>query len=175
MQIKEFCLSNFNLNVIYHLASSDGVLFKNGFDMVRAGMMLYTDKNFETISLKSRVLDIQNLNAFESAGYSAIFRAEKKTKIAVVGIGYGDGVFRNITSKGYVLINGNFAKIVAVCMDSILVDVTNLDVQIYDEVVLIGKSKDKQIFICDMASWCDTIDYEIIVRLSQRVERKYIF
>ena len=174
LKIKDFCLSNFNLNAIYHLASSDGILFKNGFDMVRAGMMLYTDKNFQTITLKSRILDIQYLNPHESAGYLAIFRAKEKTKIAVVGIGYGDGIFRNIVNKGYVLINNKYAKIVAVCMDTMLVDVTNISAKIYDEVVLIGKSGDKQIFICDMASWCDTIDYEIIVRLADRIERRYI-
>ena len=175
MHIKQFLLSEFNLNAIYHLANSDGILYKNGFDMVRAGMVLYTDKNYQTLSLKTRVLDIQFLNPYESAGYSAVFRAKSKTKLAAIGIGYGDGIMRNIAGKGYVLINNKYAKIVAVCMDTILVDVTQIDVHIYDEVILIGKSKDKQIFICDVARWCDTIDYEIIVRLADRIERRYIF
>ena len=137
-------------------------------------MILYTDKNYQTISLKSRVLDIQILNQNETAGYGAIFVAKQKTKLAIVGIGYGDGIFRNIAKNGYVLINNKFAKIVAVCMDTIIADVTNIDVRIYDEVIIIGKSRDKQIFICDVAKWCDTIDYEIMVRLSERVERRYI-
>lgn len=172
--IKQFILSNFNLNAVYHLANSDGILMKNGFDMVRAGMILYSDKNYQTISLKSRVLDIQILSQNETAGYGAIFVAKQKTKLAIVGIGYGDGIFRNIVKNGYVLINNKFAKIVAVCMDTLIADVTNIDVKIFDEVILIGKSKDKQIFICDVARWCDTIDYEIIVRLSSRITRKYI-
>lgn len=174
LEIKQFILSRFNLNAMYHLASSDGISHKNGFDMVRAGMMLYTDKKYQTITLKSRVIDIQFLNPNETAGYAGIFKAKQKTKLAIVGIGYGDGIIRNIVKKGYVLINNNYAKIVAVCMDTILVDVTKFEVHIFDEVILIGKSKDKQIFICDVASWCDTIDYEIIVRLSDRVERRYI-
>ena len=175
LQVKEFCFKNFNLNVIYHLASSDGILLKNGFDMVRAGMLLYTDKSFQTITLKSEILDIQYLNKFESAGYRGVFRADKKSKIAIIGIGYGDGIFRNIVKNGYVLINDKFAKIIAICMDTMLVDVTDFDVSVQDEVVLIGRCQNKQIFICDMAKWCDTIDYEIIVRLANRIERKYVF
>ena len=174
LEMKQFILERFNLNAIYHLANSDGLFSKNGFDMVRAGMAIYTDKKYPTITLKSKVLEMQNLNPFESAGYSSIYRKNCKCKVAIVGIGYGDGISRNIVKNGYVLINGNYAKIVAICMDTLLVDVTNLNVKIYDEVVLIGKSKDKQIFICDVAGWCDTIDYEIIVRLSNRIERKYI-
>lgn len=174
LEFKQFCLAEFNLNAIYHLASSDGIVYKNGFDMVRAGMMLYSDKSYQTITLKSRILDIQKLRPNETAGYGAIFKAKNHSRLAIVGIGYGDGLFRNIVKNGYVLINNRYAKIVAVCMDTILVDVTDINAKIYDEVVLIGKQKDKQIFICDMAKWCDTIDYEIIVRLSDRIFRRYI-
>ena len=53
-------------------------------------------------------------------------------------------------------------------------DVTNLNVQLLDEVIIIGKSKSKQIFVCDVASWCDTIDYEILASISSRVKRNYI-
>ncbi len=174
MAIKKFCLAEFNLNSNFHLAASDGIISKNGFDMVRAGMMIYSDKFEDTITLKSRVLSIQKLARNETAGYGAVFKADKQTSLAIVGIGYGDGLLRNIVKNGYVLVNNKYAKIVAICMDTMLVDVTNFDVKIYDEVVLIGRQKDKQIFICDVASWCDTIDYEIIVRLSARIARKYI-
>ena len=150
------------------------MLYKNGFDMVRVGMSLYTDKIYQTVSLYSKIVDIQNLEPGEVAGYDAVFKANKRTKLAVVQIGYGDGIFRNIVGRGYVLINGNYAKIVAVCMDSILIDVTGLQVKIQDKVVLIGRSGNKHIFICDVASWCDTIDYEIIIGLAKRVERRYI-
>lgn len=173
MSIKQFCVKEFALNATYHLASSDGVFYKNGFDMVRCGMVLYSDKNYQTISLKTKVLDIQNLSPNETAGYGGIYTAKSNEKIAIIGIGYGDGIMRNIVKKGYVLINDHYAKIVAICMDTMLVNITNISVKIFDEVVLIGKAKNKQIFICDIASWCDTIDYEIIVRLSNRIERKY--
>ena len=161
-------------NVTKHICATDGLVCFNGFDMVRLGMFLYSDARHSTLTLKSKILDFHILDKGDTAGYGAIFKANKKTKLATVGIGYGDGLFRNIVKKGYVLINGKAAKIVAVCMDSILVDATNIDSKIGDDVVLIGKSENAQIFICDVASWCDTIDYEIITHLSQRIKRKYI-
>lgn len=172
-----FGISYVNLsdkNVFFHIAASDGVFHKNGFDMARVGMAAYTDRLFETVKLVSKILDFQNLDAGETAGYGAIFVAKKPTKLAAIGIGYADGIFRNIAKKGWVLVRGKKAKIVAVCMDSILIDVTDLQTKIGDEVVLFGKSEGKQIFVCDMASWCGTIGYEIITKLSSRVKRKYI-
>ena len=164
---------NFN-NLIYHISASEGVKKTDNFDMVRVGMSVYSNELFNTITLKSNVLEIQNLSEHETAGYGAIFTAKKQTKLAIVGIGYGDGLHRNIVNNGYVLINKNKAKIVAVCMDSIMVDVTNISVKLNDEVILIGSDGKNKISICDMASWCDTISYEIIVHLTKRVERKYI-
>lgn len=166
--------SFYNQNVLFHLSNSDGVFNLNGFDMARVGMSIYTDVLFETVTLKSKIIDIQNLEKDEVAGYSALFKAKKNTKLAVVGIGYGDGIFRNIHKHGYVLISGKKARIVAVCMDSLMIDVTGLDVKVSDDVVLIGKSGSSQIFICDIADWCDTICYDIITRITSRVERKYI-
>lgn len=161
--------------IIFHLASSDGLMFKNGFDMVRTGMIMFNDKSYQTITLKSKIIEIQNLNVGETAGYSACFVAKRKTKLAVVSIGYADGVFRNISGKGFVLVNGSYAKIVAVCMDSILIDITNIDAKIFDDVVLIGKSGNNHIYICDVAKWCDTIGYDVLVKISKRVERQYFF
>ena len=159
---------------IKHIAASDGSVFNNYGDMVRVGYGLYDDTNFETITLKSKILDFQILNKNDRAGYGGIFVANKKTKIAIVGIGYGDGLMRNIVKKGYVLIGGKFAKIVAVCMDAILVDVTKISCKINDDVIIIGKSGKNKISICDIANFCDTIGYEIIVRLSNRINRVYL-
>lgn len=161
-------------NCLFHIAATDGVFCNNCFDMVRVGMGCYTDKFYPTITLKSKLVDIQILEVGETAGYSAVFTAKRKTKLGVVAIGYGDGLFRNIVNKGYVLINKNKAKIVAMCMDCLLIDITDIIAKIYDDVVLIGRDGKEQIFICDVASWCGTIDYEIIVRIADRVERKII-
>ncbi len=165
---------NYNQNVLFHLSNSDGVFNLNGFDMARVGMALYSDVLFPTITLKSKITDIQKLEKDEMAGYSGQFKAKKNTTLGVVAIGYGDGIFRNIRKHGYALVNGKKAKIVAVCMDSIMIDITEINAKVLDDVVLIGMSGNSQIFICDVAKWCDTIGYDIITRLSARVERKYI-
>ena len=163
-----------NNNIIYHICNSDSININLKYDMVRIGYSLYNDNKNSTISLKSKVVQIQKLKAGDTAGYSACYSAIKNARIAVVSIGYADGIFRRISGKGFVLINSNFCKIVAVCMDCILVDVSDVDCGVGDDVVLIGKNGDKQIFICDIADWCDTIGYEILVRISNRVKRVYL-
>lgn len=166
---------NYKINkLIYHLANSEGVFSQNGFDMVRVGIGAYLDDKFETIKLMSKIIDIKSLQKGESAGYNRQFVATKKTRLAIVAIGYADGIFRSIVKKGYVLINNSYCKIVAICMDSIMVDVTDVVCKICDDVILIGKDKDKQIFICDLASWCDTMSYEILTHITKRVKRKYL-
>ena len=117
---------------------------------------------------------MQNLKPNQTAGYGLGFVAKSQTKIAVVSIGYADGIFRSISGKGYVLVNGEFAKILSVCMDSIIIDVTGMDVKLCDTVTIFGTNGTNQIFVCDIASWCDTIEYEIIARLSKRIKRVYI-
>ncbi len=175
LKIKRYLAKNgYGENLIFHISASDAVGCDECFDMVRIGMKMLSDSKFSTIKLKSKILDFQNLKPNETAGYGAVFVANKKTRLAVVGIGYADGVFRNVYKKGYVLINDKWAKIVAVCMDCLLVDATNISCKIYDDVVLIGKEKNEQIFVCDVACWCDTIEYEIIAGLTGRIKRKYI-
>lgn len=161
-------------NCLFHLCATDGVQSQNCFDMVRVGMGCYTDKIYKTVTLKSKLIDIQSVEENECVGYGANFVAKQKMKVGIVAIGYGDGIMRNIVKNGYVLINKNKAKMIAICMDCLIVDITEIDAKIYDDVVLIGCDGDKQIFICDIATWCDTIEYEIILRLTSRVERKYI-
>lgn len=171
--------SKFGNNLTYHISATDAAInfvYKNESEnsFVRVGIGNYTDKYFKTIELESRVIEIKKLKSGDGAGYGKIFTAKCACTIAVVAIGYGDGILRNIVKNGYVLINDYYCKIVAVCMDAILVDATFAKPKIGSKVTIIGKQKKNQIFICDLATWCDTIEYEIIVRLSDRIERKYI-
>jgi len=172
--IKEELAGRFGLKrTIFHISNSDGLEKFCRFDMARVGMKVYDDSKFETIKWHSKVIEIQEIKSGETAGYSSAFVAKKDTKIAVVQVGYADGIMRRIAGRGFVLIRDKFCKILAVCMDSILVDVTNRKVELYDDVILIGKDQENQIFICDVASWCDTIGYEVITNISSRVKRKY--
>ncbi len=174
-EVKQIFDENFeNFKPVFSIAASSAVWQKNHFDMVRVGLAAFSDGRFETVKLVAKILDFQDLKRGESAGYDACFVAEKDTKIAVVSIGYGDGIFRKLAGRGYCLINDKFCKIVAVCMDSILVDITGVCCKIYDDAILIGKDKDNQIFTCDLAEWCDTIEYEILTHISARVKRKYV-
>lgn len=171
---KEELTKRFGLKrTIFHISNSDGLENFCRFDMARVGMKIYDDGKFETIKWKSKVIEIQEIKSGETAGYSRAFVAKKDTKIAVVQVGYADGIMRRIAGRGFVLIRDKFCKILAVCMDSILVDITNRKVELYDDVILIGKDKENQIFICDVAAWCDTIGYEVITSISSRVKRKY--
>ena len=173
--IKFFLSQKFDISkIIFHISNTDGFDFGKNLDMVRIGMGIFLKYNQNTIELKSKIVEIQNLKSNETAGYSLGFIAEKEMKVAIVSIGYADGVLRRIAGRGFVLINGEFCKILAVCMDSIIVDITDVSAKLCDDVTLIGKNKDKQIFVCDIALWCDTIEYEILTRISKRVKRVFV-
>ena len=173
--INKFLSSKIDIdNIIFHIANTSGFDLSKSFDMVRIGFGMFSKHNNQTFSLTSKIIEIQQVNKGESVGYGANFVADKFMKVAIVSIGYADGFSRAVSGKGFVLINGCFAKVLAVCMDSMIVDVSEIEVNLCDEVVVIGKSGDKQIFICDIASWCDTIKYEIMTRFSRRIKRVYI-
>ncbi len=172
----KFCLSQkIDISkIIFHISNTDGFEFGKNFDMVRIGLGMFLKYNKNTIELKSKIIEIQNIKAGETAGYSLGFIAKKDTKIGVFSAGYADGIFRKIAGRGSVLVNGEFCKILAVCMDSSLIELSNVTATLCDDVVFLGKSKDKQIFVCDIALWCDTIEYEILTSFSKRVKREYV-
>ena len=156
------------------LASESAVKYpKYRYDMVRLGILLYANydngTNFcDAIELKSKIIAIKNLNVGECFGYGKKFVATKKTKLAIIPIGYADGILRNLKKNGYVLCKDKFCKIVGnVCMDMLAVDVTETTAKIGDAVILIGKSKTKQISLCDVAKWQNTICYEVLTNIKQ--------
>ncbi len=174
-KFRKYLLSKIDCdNIVFHISNTSGFEFCDKFDMVRIGLGMFLNNNKSCFSLSAKVLEIQKLKAGETAGYGLKFLAEKNMKIAVVSIGYADGISKSVAGKGFVLIKGTRCKILAVCMDVIIVDVLGVDAKIQDEVVLIGVSEHEQIFVCEMASWCDTIEHEIMTRLSRRIKRVFI-
>lgn len=170
-----------------HIQSSYGVLnypFSN-FDYARLGIALYGvfssshDKVVSKInlkpvlSLKARIECIRLLYAGESVGYGLTYTATEEMKIAAVSIGYADGIPRELSNNGYALINGYEAPIIGrICMDQLLLDVSKVsDVDSGDEVVFIGKSKNKEITASEFADNANTISNEILSRLGNRLER----
>lgn len=165
----------FNLDsVLFHISNSSGFFYQREFDMFRIGLGMFCFNNRNTFSIETKIIEIQTLKKGETAGYGLMFFASKKTRVAVCAIGYADGFPRRMAGVGKVLINGKFCKVLAVCMDSIIVDVSYASAKLLDTVTIIGKNGNEQISCCKMASWCDTIEYEIMTNISKRVERVYI-
>lgn len=168
-----------------HAANSSGVLgYKEAhFNAVRPGIMLYgyyPDSRYsKNISLKpvekliSKINYIKLMPIGSGISYDKTFVAERETKIAVVPIGYADGYKRAFSNKAEVLVNGKRAKVIGkVCMDMIMIDVTDLEnINVNDDVYLFDND---EITVEELARIADTINYEIISTISFRVDRVYI-
>lgn len=126
------------------------------------------------LSLKARVASVRTLHAGESAGYSLAFTAEKDMRIAVLSIGYADGLPRELScGRGYVLLHGRKASIIGrICMDQTLVDLSGIpQVSAGDIAVLIGTDGNEEITAAQLASQCGTITNELLSRLGERLTR----
>ena len=167
--------------LIRHILNTSGITNypEAQFDMVRLGIGLYgisndadEQKELENVgTLKSIISQIRTIDAGESVGYGRRFIAEASTKIATIPIGYADGIRRSWgQGVGYVTINGKQAKIIgSICMDMLMVDVTNLDCKEGNTVIIFGENPT----VSFMAKQLNTIPYEILTSISQRVKRVF--
>jgi len=165
-----------------HLCNTSGILNypEAHFDMVRTGIGLYGYGNSKEVdqqlipvgTLKTIISQIHHIKKGESVGYNRVFKAAKDTKTATLPLGHADGINRIYgKQKTNVSINGHLAPIIGnVCMDMIMVDITGIDCEEGDEVILFGKNKSAE----DFAHNAGTISYELITSISQRVKRKII-
>ncbi len=173
-------------NIKYiHAAASNALLNmpEAHFNLVRPGIILYgypgADDTFEKISLKpvsklkATVTFLKTVEKGTSIGYSRSYITTKETKVATIPIGYADGFRRDFSNGWEVLINGKRVPIIGkVCMDSFMADVTELDdVKLGDEVVIWDN---ENITLEQLAEKCNTINYEILCTISDRVPRKFI-
>jgi len=164
-----------------HIANSAGILRfpQSQYDMVRLGLGLYGIDPSESINtelqvvgtLKSRISQLRRVKAGDPIGYARNSVTEKDRDIAVVAIGYADGLNRLLScGKGYFVINGKRAPIVGnICMDMTMCDVTGIPCSAGDEVIVFGDDPD----ITEMARTLDTIPYEILTSVSHRVKRVF--
>ena len=165
---------------LLHQLNTSGILnYANQaqFDMVRSGIGLYgfandkelTSKLKNVFSLKSIISQIHMIEPNESVGYNRAFKADSYIKSATIPIGHADGIHRSLgNGKGYVTINGEKAPIIGnVCMDMIMVNITNIDCKEGDEVIIF----DSQKTLNHLAKQANTISYETIAAVSQRVMR----
>ncbi|MFC1625564.1 alanine racemase [Patescibacteria group bacterium] len=177
---------------LIHCAASAGMLLysKSHFSMVRTGISLYgLWPSAETrismlvrnkkISLrpvgvwKSVVAQIKSIDVGESVSYGRTWFAARKSKIAIVPVGYSDGFDRKLSNIGRVIINGAYADVVGrVAMNMIMVDVTDIKgVSLEDEVVLLGKFKGLEVSANEWAKKLATINYEVVSRISTSLPR----
>lgn len=168
-----------------HIQSSYGLwnLPAQPCDYVRAGIALYGVRSDDApvqrsldlrpvLSLRARVASIRTVQAGESAGYGRVFQAEQETKLAVVTIGYADGLPRDLPQRGgQVLIQGRRCPMVGwMCMDQLLVDVSDLsEVAPGDTVTIIGRDGGQVIRAEELAACCGTITNELLSRLGMRL------
>ena len=128
------------------------------------------------MSLRSEIIALRELEAGESVGYGGRWRAERRSKIAVVAAGYGDGYDRHAVDGTPVLVNGQRCAIAGkVSMDMLTVDVTDIhDAAIGSEVVLWGASIHGAVLPVDeVARYCDTISYTLLTGVLPRAPRRY--
>ncbi len=166
---------------IKHIANTSAIhRHKNlQFDMVRLGIGLYGADSNESIqrhlknvsTLKTTISQIKKIKKGESVGYSRKGIAEKNSTIATVRIGYADGYPRNLSNgTGSMFVNGKLAPVIGnVCMDMTMLDITGIDANEGDDVIVFGE----QLRVTQLAQWAGTIAYEILTGISQRVKRVY--
>jgi alanine racemase len=168
-----------------HAANSAAILrdARVWYDFVRPGLLLYgvappplstTLPLRPAMSVTSRIVSIKGIRAGEAVGYGAHFVADSPRTIAVVPAGYADGLDRRLAGRGAVLVGGRRAPIVgSVCMDMIMVDVTDLVVRPGDEVVVLGAQGDALMDVREMSAIIGTIPWEVLCRVGTRIERVY--
>lgn len=173
---------------IKHCCNSAGIMdFEDyRYAMVRSGIITYglwpsDEVNKDNISLmpamewKAHIVHVKDVLAGTRISYGGTFVSDKPMKIATVSVGYADGYPRSLSNKGKVLIHGMEAPILGrVCMDQMMVDVSHIpDVDIEDVVTLIGRDKDAQLTVEQVAEWSGRFNYEFVCDISTRVSRIY--
>ncbi len=167
---------------ILHACNSPGALRRPDFaaDAVRPGIFLYGGVAGEGIpspspvaSLRARITLIRDAREGDTVGYGATHEAQRSERWATAGIGYGDGLPRLLGNRGHALVGGKRVPIIGrISMDVTVLDITGLqDVQVGDVVTFFGEDQGARIPLEDVASQAETINYEVLTDLTQRVPR----
>ena len=181
-QLENFESACLSLQYEKSLANSAGIIRRKDThkDWVRPGLMLYGvspfvdkepgDVNLHPVmQLKARLISVKFVDRNQPIGYSGLYRTQRRLRIGIVGLGYGDGYPRNIDARAYVLIHGKRAPVTGrISMDMIAVDVTDHDaVEVGDEVTLWGDGLPVE----EVAGWAQTIPYELLSKVTPRIPR----
>lgn len=172
---------------LIHMSNSGGIIrFPSAhYTMVRPGIMLYGYHTLPNtvpvpdlqpvLSLKTSIAQLRLIQPGDRVSYNGTFIAVKSTRVAILPIGYADGLNRRLSNRGVVLVRGQRVPIIGlVCMDMVMIDVTTIpDVMVGDEVIIIGQQEQEKITAKDIAEWTGTIPYEVLCSIAPRVPRRY--
>jgi alanine racemase len=172
---------------IHHVSNTGALLDlpQMRMGMVRCGIGVYGYYPSASVSrevplrpilaLRSRVARVATLEKGEGVGYGLEWRAKRRSRIALVLAGYGDGIRRALTNCGVALVRGQRVPFAGrVAMDMLMLDVTDVpEVEIDDEVTLLGEQDGASIYADEVAELCNTISYEVLSGLMERVPRLY--
>jgi alanine racemase len=193
--LEEIRKQGFEVPVPHTACTAAAILFpETYFELVRVGIGMYglwpsketyvsaLKKGKDPLKLepamtwKTVVSQVKEVPAGSYIGYGCTYRTTRKTLIAVLPVGYANGYDRLLGNGGHVLIKGTRAPIRGrVCMNLTMVDVTDIpDVSLEEEVVLLGRQGEEQITAEQMASWAQTINYEIVTRADPHAPRKFL-
>lgn len=178
-KMSEIILDELQYTFMRHVLNSAGIVrFPYAhFDMVRLGIGLYgvssevQNELMNVSTLKTIISQIKTLESTETIGYNRRGKLEKESKIATINIGYADGLNRKLgNGVGKVLVNGQLAPFIgSICMDMCMVDITGIEAEEGDDVIIFGK----EIPVSTIAEQIGTIPYEVFTSLSRRIKRIY--
>ncbi|MBP7709662.1 MAG: alanine racemase [Rickettsiales bacterium] len=186
-------LAEIGIKPLNHASSTSATFiseFETHFDMVRIGGGLYgfwsskevaernqkTAKLQQVLSWKAKIVELKNLQKGSHISYGCTFTLQRDSKIAILPVGYFDGIPRISSGKGHVLVNGIKApQLGRVTMNMIVIDVTDVKkVNVGDVATVIGKDKKDVVSAEDWGDWAGSFNYEITTRLSANLPRKVV-
>jgi alanine racemase len=185
------------MSLVRHAASSASamLLVRSRFDMVRVGIAYYgfwpsqatrisfLQTNRELMDLKpvmswrTQITGVKSVGPGSYVGYGCTYRAVREMRVAVLPVGYYEGYPRNASNHGaYVLVHGQRCPLIGrICMNMMMIDVSHVtEANVGDIVTLIGNDQADSVKAEDLASWSDTIHYEIVARLHPEIPRRLV-
>jgi alanine racemase len=170
-----------------HMANSAAILRlpESHFDLVRPGLLLYgvypspfVPRNIDVspaMTWKSRVVYFKVVPPGHPVSYGSTWESGHPVRVVTIPVGYGDGYFRSMSNSAPVIINNRkYPQVGAICMDQLMVNIEWDSAYTGDEVILLGSSESERITVEDMATWANTVPYEVFTAINARVPRIYL-
>jgi alanine racemase len=191
-QYQEVCAQSSQQSpVLCHIANSGAALYfpMTCCDIVRLGISLYgyypdgakgkqlnrREQLVPAMAFSTQVIQVKSVPALSGISYGHTFVTDQESRIAVLPVGYADGLLRSLSNKAQVLIKGQRARIIGrICMNLCMVDISGIQgVQPGDQVVILGSQGAETITADEIAEWMGTISYEVLCLFGNNNERNY--